>query len=452
MSQRFRANLQKLLEILAQDITPDASVQALLELATLMRSVPVVRQMVVAEQYVMPMVDAIRTTAHISANAELLGFLYEVLDIEGSEQLALVGGLRALIDLANEAPSKRSRSLAAINILKMISLSDSVTRMFLACDGLACINRWLDSRYADNRSLIRVATDCLAAILDFKGATSSVRKAILARLVKGGVLETLTQLLHRFAVDRDSESNKYTQKLLDLLVAFSSGEATIREQMAEAAVLSCLLLPTLKTEPRNANFYYAADLVREIEYLPPMLCVTAAKVIKNISTINSTLDALWRLDCVSKLVDLLRRSEGPCAKVRSRPSTKPSRSHTILPPSQEICNQVLPALFNLCRIDKSRQEAAAAAGVIPVLQQVVRTAGPTKEFAFSILTDLAHAGRRSRELLLQHDGLEMYIAMLSVSGHEVNALESTVALWVSLRCGQKPERCLNDRLFFKGDN
>ncbi len=70
----------------------------------------------------------------------------------------------------------------------------------------------------------------------------------------------------------------------------------------------------------------------------------------------------------------------------------------------------------------------AIAGIVPVLQRVMRTAGPAKEFAFSILTDLAQAGRRSREILWQHDGLDMYIGLLAVSGHEVNAMEGMVAL------------------------
>jgi hypothetical protein len=161
-----------------------------------------------------------------------------MLDVDASEQLAILGGLRVLIDLTHAAPSRRSRSLAAAVILKMVSLSDSVARMFLACDGLACINKWLCSRYVENRSLVRAGTDCLASILDFKGATLSVRKAILSRLVKGEVLETIAQLLHRIGSDRDSDSVKYTQKLLDLLVLFSQGDTSTREQMAEAPVFS----------------------------------------------------------------------------------------------------------------------------------------------------------------------------------------------------------------------
>jgi hypothetical protein len=96
LSQRFRVTLQNLLDSLSQDRSAESSLKALLELvgrvstlearfyshqsnqASLMRSTPVVRQMVVAEQYIMPMIDSIRSTTNLAANSELLSFLYEV--------------------------------------------------------------------------------------------------------------------------------------------------------------------------------------------------------------------------------------------------------------------------------------------------------------------------------------------------------------------------------------
>lgn len=41
---------------------------------------------------------------------------------------------------------------------------------------------------------------------------------------------------------------------------------------------------------------------------------------------------------------------------------------------------------------------------------------------------MAHASITSKELLWHHDGMDMYLALLSVSGHEVNALEAMVSL------------------------
>ncbi|KAI9029385.1 kinase-like domain-containing protein [Hyaloraphidium curvatum] len=395
LSERFRATLHDLQQAIASDPPPETALKVLLDLAALFKTVPAIRASFAPGQIVIPMMDAIRSTTHLAANADLLTFLMDILDADASHQIALMGGLRVLIEVSLEASSRRSRALSAEAIVKMVSMTDSILRMFLACDGLSIIGKWLDARYGENRNLVRVATECLASILEFKGDTSAVRKAVIARLVKCGILETLSHVLHKLGVDRDAESMKYTQKLLELLVVFSQGDTAVREAVAETAVMS--------------------ELLRELDNMPTMVCVTTAKVIKNVSSTAGAVDSLWRLDCTTKLIDMLRQCDGPFAN--------------------EICNQVLPALFNLCRIDKSRQEAAAMAGIIPALKHAISIAGHVKEFAYSILADLAHAGKRTRELLWMHEGLNMYFSMLGVSGHEANALEAMVAL-----AGPDPQR------------
>lgn len=56
------------------------------------------------------------------------------------------------------------------------------------------------------------------------------------------------------------------------------------------------------------------------------------------------------------------------------------------------------ALFNLCRLSKIRQEEAAVAGAIPILQRVVQGSSPLKQFALPILCDFAHASKTCRRL------------------------------------------------------
>lgn len=56
------------------------------------------------------------------------------------------------------------------------------------------------------------------------------------------------------------------------------------------------------------------------------------------------------------------------------------------------------ALFNLCRLSSVRQEEAAIAGAIPILQQIVSGSSPLKQFALPILCDFAHASKTCRKL------------------------------------------------------
>jgi hypothetical protein len=92
---------------------------------------------------------------------------------------------------------------------------------------------------------------------------------------------------------------------------------------------------------------------------------------------------------------------------------------------------VLHTLFNLCRVSKSRQAAAALAGIIPPLQAVVASGGILKPLAVPILCDLAHAGSRSRTLLWEADGVAGYVGMLGLDYWHTHALNA-LAAWAAL--------------------
>lgn len=99
----------------------------------------------------------------------------------------------------------------------------------------------------------------------------------------------------------------------------------------------------------------------------------------------------------------------------------------IKPHAQEISNHIFQTCFNLCRLNKSRQEEAAQAGIIPSLKRVIETSSPLKQFALPILCDLASAGKSSRALLWKHDGLAMYLKLLQDPYFQVSALEAILA-------------------------
>jgi hypothetical protein len=121
--------------------------------------------------------------------------------------------------------------------------------------------------------------------------------------------------------------------------------------------------------------------------------------------------------------------------------------------TQELQNPAVNTLFNLCRLSKSRQDAAAAAGVIPLLQKIVHDNSPLKQFALPILCDFAHASRACRRRSAQrpvhhpgigadfvracrlwaHDGVAFYVRLLKDPFWVNPALEAVAAWCVSLR-------------------
>ena len=97
------------------------------------------------------------------------------------------------------------------------------------------------------------------------------------------------------------------------------------------------------------------------------------------------------------------------------------------PHSTEMSNHVFQTCYNLCRLNKGRQEEAAQAGIIPLLMRVIESSSPLRQFALPILCDLASAGKSCRMLLRQHDGLAMYIKLLTDPYFQVSALESILS-------------------------
>ena len=110
------------------------------------------------------------------------------------------------------------------------------------------------------------------------------------------------------------------------------------------------------------------------------------------------------------------------------PSRSASQAHLAV---QEMANHIFQTCYNLCRLNKSRQEEAAQAGIIPSLKRVIESSSPLKQFALPILCDLASAGKSCRHLLWQHDGLSMYLRLLEDPYFQVSSLESILSWLVS---------------------
>lgn len=62
----------------------------------------------------------------------------------------------------------------------------------------------------------------------------------------------------------------------------------------------------------------------------------------------------------------------------------------------ENVNQALLSLYYLCQIKSSRQEQAAAAGIVPHLQRFIRSNHSLNQFAFPIIFLLGKTSARTR--------------------------------------------------------
>lgn len=152
-----------------------------------------------------------------------------------------------------------------------------------------------------------------------------------------------------------------------------------------------------------------AGVLKELKRMSPNHQITMLKFVKNLSMLSTTLDSLQNSNAIDVLIELLRSNF--------------EEAHF-----REISNQVLNTIYNLCRLNKSRQEDAALNGIIPILQRIIKTERPLKEFAYPILCDMAHSGKVGRRELWRNKGLPIYISLLADPYWQVTALDA-IFVW-----------------------
>lgn len=145
--------------------------------------------------------------------------------------------------------------------------------------------------------------------------------------------------------------------------------------------------------------------------MSPIHQITMLKFIKNLSMLSTTLDSLQNSNAIDVLTDLLRSTM--------------KRGHF-----REVSNQILNTIYNMCRLNKSRQEDAALNGIVPLLQKIVKTERPLKEFALPILCDMAQSGKVGRRELWRNKGLTFYISLLADPYWQVTALDAIFTWFV----------------------
>lgn len=151
------------------------------------------------------------------------------------------------------------------------------------------------------------------------------------------------------------------------------------------------------------------------------------KAVKHLSMNSTLLDVLQNANAIEILVRILdEQSTGPHSAVCIY-SISMYLFDSWLNLEQEMSNHIFQTCYNLCRLNKSRQEEAAQAGIIPCLKRVIETSSPLKQFALPILCDLPSAGKSCRTILWQQDGVSMYMKLLNDPYFQVSSLESILS-------------------------
>ncbi|KAI8586977.1 hypothetical protein BDZ88DRAFT_454454 [Geranomyces variabilis] len=321
------------------------------------------------------------------------------------EAVCLLGGLAAVLRFAGERFPPQVRQEVARFVRDMCCCSEDrgMPKMFLFCGGLPTLLYMLASDYWENRQVVWDAVEALASI--FAVQTSASRTDLCLLFVHHGLLPDLARVLRAANSDREENAaaSECVTRVVGVFLAISLADSSVREMLAKG---SCLRV-----------------LIAELWNLDPERLVVVLKCVKNISMCGDALTALERAGAIPLVCRLLTRHG--------------------MPHFTDVQNQCLTILYNLCRLNRARQRAAASHGCIPLLQQFVASGSPLRQFALPILCDLvngivvssAGAADREREdgvwrLLRRWNVIDSYVGLLKDPAWMVLAVEA-IASWVA---------------------
>ncbi|KAF6756014.1 hypothetical protein DFP72DRAFT_895915 [Ephemerocybe angulata] len=314
-------------------------------------------------------------------------------DVGFLESFCLIGGIPVMMEFSSKKYPSECR-LEASNFIRLLCHTSVLTlQMFISCRGLKVLVDLLDEDYGEQAELVEHALNGICSVFELQSPTT--KNDFCRMFIREGLLDPLsTALLNVVGSSETNSVDRATKmKIVQILLVFtqvSQSDIHVRNALGTRKVIRRLLR--------------ACELLE----MDPECLVQMLKAVKHLS-MNATLhEVLQNANALEILIRIL--------------DEKSSSAH-----STEMANHIFQTCYNMCRLNKSRQEEAAQAGILPCLKRVIETSSPLKQFALPILCDLASAGKSCRTLLWQHDGIGMYVQLLNDPYFQVSALESVLS-------------------------
>lgn len=350
---------------------------------------PDVKSVIISSHGMLPILEILEAFKRPETILRLLKIVNMLLldNVEIQENLCFVGGIPIITKFAQKRYSSDIRLEAAAFVRQMFQTSTLTLQMFVSCGGLNVLVDFLEEDYEAERDLVLIGVNGIWSVFELQGPTP---KNDFCRIFsRSNVLYPLSLVLNRVLEEEGELAQLVEGRIVNIFLLFSQAENHVKETIADRMVLKRVL--------------------KDLRRMSPTHQITMLKFVKNLSMLASTLEPLQNSNAIEVLTDLLNASIG-------------------LPHFRETSNQVLNIMYNLCRLSKERQEDAALNGVVPLLQRIVQTDRPLKEFALPILCDMAHSGRVCRKILWQNKGLQFYISLLADHYWQVTTLDA-IFIW-----------------------
>ncbi|KAI5360248.1 putative serine/threonine-protein kinase, active [Septoria linicola] len=389
------------------------------QLVMIVAESPDVKNVIVSSHGMLPILEILAEIPRSYIILRLLRIVNVILSdsIEAQENLCFVGGIPIISSFALKKYATEIR-LEAANFVRMMYQNTGLTlQMFISCGGLNVLVEFLEEDYDTEagRELVLVGVNGIWSVFELQGPTP---KNDFCRIFsRSAVLYPLSLVLNRVLDEDDRELAEIVEgRVVNIFLLFSQAENHVKELIADRMVLKRVLKDLRRLRPANQ--------------------VVMLKFIKNLSMLSTTLDALQNSNAIEALTDLLGSS------IPSHSRSTASAQHF-----RDISNQILATMYNLCRLSTGRQEDAALSGIVPLLQKIVKTERPLKEFALPIICDMAHSGKVGRKILWQNKGLQFYISLLADQYWAVTALDA-IFIWLQEETAKVEEHLLDTSFKF----
>lgn len=378
------------------------------QLLQVLYEAPDIKSVVISSHGMLPILEILETCNRPHTILRLLKIVNLIImdNVEIQENMCFVGGIPIVTRFAGKRFSSDIRLEAAAFVRQMYQTSTLTLQMFVSCGGLNVLVEFLEEDYEAERDLVLIGVNGVWSVFELQVCRHVCRQENLMRLTtflqgptpkndfcrifsRSSVLYPLSLVLNRVLEEEGELAELVEGRIVNIFLLFSQAENHVKETVADRMVLKRVL--------------------KDLGRMSPTHQITMLKFIKNLSMLATTLDALQNSNAIEVLTDLLNASMK-------------------MPHFKETSNQVLNIMYNLCRLSKTRQEDAALNGVIPLLQRIVKTERPLKEFALPILCDMAHSGKVGRKILWQQKGLQFYVSLLADQYWQVTALDA-IFIW-----------------------
>jgi len=389
-----QTSVETILDNLNKDLQCNYLLESLDELCQTLYEFPETTKTVIKSHGVLLLLDILdlhmEDKVLVPRLLQILFFLLEE-NNQSLENFCLVGGIPLVAQFTYRKYTNEIRMQAAMFISLLCNSEKYGLPMLLACGGLFILAEFIEEDCDTQPDFVTIGINGIWSVFELQG--SAPRNDICRKLSKNNVLESLASVLEHLVKginNSGEEQFALIDKIVSIFVYFSQTETHVKMTVASRSLFNILFRTFSKLNTRHQ--------------------LSILKFIKNMSSLPDILLLLQNANAIERLTEILAGT------------TKTAYF-------KDYANQILHTMYNMCRLSNDRQEEAAIAGIIPVLQETISADLPLKEFALPILCDMAHSGKACRKKLWQHNGLETYLNLTSDQYWQVKAYEA-IATWL----------------------